>query len=216
VLDQALTERALAWAQAARGSAELASARQRFERATGAIDERAPDYEPRITHFLEQYLCDGEARVLRDFAAQERELGPDARRELAGWLRSHRSIFAFTGFDAQGGRLRDCVFGGAYHFWPSESDLRLTPGDRFDARLVPVGELIYLSAGRVYHPREVHAALDALLPKLDLEALPTAALLDGLLLMRSRFLSFASVRPEHVYHARALAPVQLPLRPSTE
>jgi len=216
VLDQALVERALAWAEAARGRAEIAQARLQFEAATGPIDERARDYEQRITHFLEQYLCDLDARVLLDFASHAGELGAGARRELAGWLRSHRSVFAFTGFDAQGGRLCDCVFGGTYRFWPSERDLRLTPGDRFDARLVPVGELIYLSAGRVYHPREVHEALDVLLPRLDLDSLPHAALLDGLLLMRSRFLSFASVRPEHVYQARALAPVQLPLRPSTE
>lgn len=216
MLDPALVERALAWAQSARGSAAITHARRCFEQATGPIDEHARDYEQRITHFLEQYLCDVDARVLLGFAADTHDLDSDARRELAGWLRSHRSVFSFTGFDAQGGRVRDGLFGGAYHFWPSESDLRLTPGDRFDARLVPVGELLYLSPGRVYHPREVHAALDALLPKLDLDSLPHAAVLDGLLLMRSRFLSFASVRPEHVYHARALAPVQLPLRPSTE
>jgi hypothetical protein len=30
--------------------------------------------------------------------------------------------------------------------------------------------------------------------------------------MRSRYQTFASVRAEHVYQARALAPVRLPLR----
>ena len=216
MLDQALVERVLAWAEASRGSDAIAHARRRFEQATGPIDDGARDYEQRITHFLEQYLCDADARVLVSFASEARDLDLDARRQLAGWLRSHRSVFVFTGFDARGGRVRDCVFGGAYHFWPSEPDLRLTPGDRFDARLIPVGELRYLGSGRVYHPREVHAALDALLPQLDLDSLSHVAVLDALLLMRSRFLSFASVRPEHVYHARALAPVQLPLRSTTE
>ncbi|MET0343509.1 MAG: hypothetical protein ABW252_21030 [Polyangiales bacterium] len=215
MLNQPLIERAIAWAEAEQRVSDLATARRRFESATGPIDEHARDYEARITHFLEHFFCEEGAHALVAFA-HAAELTIDARRELAGWLRSHRSVFAFTGFDGALGHLRDCVFGGDFRFFPSESDRRLTVGDRFDSRLVPVGELLYLAAGRVYHPRETHDALDTLLPQLDLDSLPATELLDGLLLMRSRYLSFASVRAEHVYQARALAPVRLPLRQTTE
>ena len=212
MLNQALFEQVLTWLEHDLGAPHLADARHAFERETGAIAEGAIDYEQRIAHFLEQHLCDGEARAFSRFAAATPELANESRRELAGWLRSHRSLFEFTGFDRDGGALRDCVFGGNFRFWPSALDRQLAPGDRFDARLVPMGELLFLSPGRVFHPRAVRAALDALLPQLDLEAQPKNVLLNGLLAMRSRFLSFESVRAEHVYQARALAPVQLPLR----
>jgi hypothetical protein len=216
MLNQALLERALTWLEDDLGAPHLVGARQRFELETGPIAEGAIDYEQRIAHFLEQHLCEGEAWALVRFAAASPDLPDESRRELAGWLRSHRSLFEFTGFDNGGGALRDCVFGGTFRFWPSALDRQLAVGDRFDARLVPMGELLFLSPGRVYHPRAVHDALDALLPQLDLDAQPKNVLLNGLLAMRSRFLSFESVRAEHVYQARALAPVKLPLRRQTE
>jgi len=213
MLNQALLEQVLTWLQAARGDTHLAQARRAFEAETGAIAEGSFDYEQRIAHFLEQHLCDEEGPPLARYA-EATELPFDTRRELAGWLRSHRSLFSFAGFHNEGGVVRDCVFGGVFRFWPSALDRQLAKGDRFDARLVPMGELLFLSPGRVYHPRAVHNALDALLPQLDLDAQPKTALLNGLLSMRSRFLSFESVRAEHVYQARALSPVKLPLRSS--
>jgi hypothetical protein len=212
MLNEALIERALSWWVQDRGEAALSAARRAFEQATGAIEEASADYEPRIAHFLEQHVCEGRDNPIVGFAASTPTLSDAERRELAGWLRSHRSLFAFEGFDSEGGLLRDCVFGGAYHFWPSERDRQLSPGDHFDARLVANGDLVCLTAGRVYHPREALDALRALLGQLDVDSLPRATLLNGLLAMRSRYLTFESVRAEHVYQAHALSPVHLPMR----
>jgi hypothetical protein len=212
MLNETLIERALSWWVQDRGEAALGEARRAFEEATGAIEEASPDYEPRIAHFLEQHVCEGRDNPIVGFVASGIALSERERRELAGWLRSHRSLFVFERFDSEGGLLRDCVFGGTYHVWPSDRDRQLSPGDHFDARLVASGDLLFVSPGRVYHPREALDALRALLGQLDVDPLPRAALLNGLLAMRSRYLKFESVRAEHVYQARALAPVHLPLR----
>lgn len=207
-----LFERALAWTVEQCGEAEMLAARRAFEAATGAIVDGAWDYEPRISHFWEQHLCTGPKAPVARFADTHPDLTPSEREELAGWLRSHRSLFAFEGLEGETGVVRDCVLGGRYRFVPGERDQKLTPADRFDARLVAVGDALLLSPGRVYHPAEARAALDALLERVERESLSHLDLLDALLLMRARFLEFASVRAEHVYQERALSPVRLPLR----
>jgi hypothetical protein len=212
MLNETLLERALSWWVQERGEGALREARRAFEEATGPIEEASADYEQRIAHFLEQHVCEAADNPIVLFAASAEPLSTQERRELAGWLRSHRSLFAFERFDSEGGLLRDCVFGGSYHVWPSDRDRQLRPGDHLDARLVASGDLLFLSTGRVYHPQEALDALRALLGQLDLDSLPRATLLNGLLAMRSRYLKFESVRAEHVYQARALAPVHLPLR----
>lgn len=210
-LSSALFERVIAWVTARHGEAVLREARRAFELATGPIVEIAQDYEQRISHFLEQALCADAPAWLSEYAANE-TLSARERSELAGFQRSHRSLFVFEGFAGESGRLRDSILGGLFRFSPGEHDQKLVPGDRFDGRLVPVACVLYLSPGRVYHPPEAHAALDRLLAQLDRDALAHAELLNALLLMRSRFLQFESVRAEHVYQDKALAPVRLRLR----
>ncbi|HVZ33773.1 MAG TPA: hypothetical protein VG963_15180 [Polyangiaceae bacterium] len=205
MLHDALFERALAWVVRERGEAHLLEARRSFERATGTIREGAVDYELRISHFLEQYLCEDPELAIAAFAEANDDLGEDQRRELAGWLRSYRSLFAFAGFGDDGGLVHDCIGGLALRVWPSELDRQLAPGERFDGRVVPLGDLLCLSPGRVYHPREAHEPIRVLLAELAGERLPRPALLDGLLAMRSRYLEFASIRAEHVYQAKAWA-----------
>lgn len=211
MLNESLFERALLWLAQQYGEAPVQAARLAFEEATGAIVEGADDYEARIAHFLEQHLCDGDPAPVSVFAGAA-QLHHDERRELAGWLRSHRSLFAFEGFQGAAGIARDCLGGGVFEFVPSSRDRQLAVGDRFDGRMVALDDGLWLSPGRVYHPREAHGALSALIEQLDLDLLPRTELLNGLLAMRSRFLTFESVRAEHVYQARALAPVHLPLR----
>jgi hypothetical protein len=207
MLQETLLERVLSWLVTTRGEAHLQAARSAFERATGAIVEGQGDYESRIAHFLEQQLCEGTPSPIASFAAEHPALSDAERRELAGWLRSHRSLFAL-----EGELLRDLVLGGSYRVWLSEPDRGLAAEDLFDGRIIPLGDLAVLAPGKVFHPRQAHAALRALLAQLALDSLPHAELLNGLLAMRSRFLTFESVRAEHVYQARALAPVHLPLR----
>jgi hypothetical protein len=212
VLNVSLLERVLAWNVNSRGEANMLEARRTFEAATGPMVEGALDYEQRMSHFWEQQLCSGDHSAIAHFAAAHTELSDEERRELAGWRSSHRSLFAFEGFRAHYARLRDCVLGGVYRFSPGDHDQKLAPGDRFDGRLLALGPHLCLSPGRVYHPAEAHGALDTLLARIDIDALTHDELLDALLLMRSRFLQFESVRAEHVYNERALAPVRLRMR----
>jgi hypothetical protein len=206
-LDEALIERAIQWASAREGQASVLVARKAFEEATGDILEADPDYESRMLHFFECWLCSeapGQPSLLARFAA---ETQPDAGSlgQLAAWQRSHRSLFEFEGFSADGGALRDVLLGGRYRFRPATRDRELKQGDRFDARLLAGEEQLWLSPGRVYHVRATFTALDQLLVQLDAAELGHVALLDGLLRMRSRFVRFASIRPEHVFQMDGFA-----------
>jgi hypothetical protein len=206
ILDEALFERAIQWVAAQVGEESVRAARQAFEQRTGSIEEADADFESRMAQFFEHWLCerDAQASWLERFcstaALQDAEL-----RQLAGWQRSHRGMFEFVGFDPKGGLLRDLVLGGRYRFWPGPHDRELTPGDRFDGRLIADEQKLWLSPGRAYQPRAAHLALDGLLAEPRLRELPLESVLDGLLRMRNRFLRFASIRPEHVYRLDDLA-----------
>jgi hypothetical protein len=200
ILDEALFERAIQWVAAQVGEQSVRSARQAFEQSTGSIEEADADFESRMAQFFEHWLCErGEPPSWLERFSQVGALDDAELRQLAGWQRSYRGLFEFVGFESDGGLLRDLLLGGRYRFWPGPHDRELTPGDRFDGRLVAHEQKLWLSPGRAYQPRAVHAALDGLLVQPALRERPLESVLDGLLRMRNRFLRFASIRPEHVY-----------------
>ncbi|MFT3922569.1 MAG: hypothetical protein QM778_08550 [Myxococcales bacterium] len=209
MLNDSLLERALRWLLGHIGEAQVLSARRQFEEATGPILEGAPDYESRIAHFFEQYLCgaaQGERAPLGRFAEQAPELSQEDRTQLAGWLRSHRSLFAFEGWEPESrlGRVRDLWLGGTYRVCGRPEDRQLAQGDRFDGRLIAVSGSLWLSPGRVFHPRAAHGAIDELLQGIGEGRSDTAGFLNGLLRMRARYYQFESIRAEHVYRLDAL------------
>jgi hypothetical protein len=205
-LDEALFERAIQWVAGQVGEAHVRAARKAFEERTGTIEDADADYESRMSQFFEHWLCarDTPPSWLERFAGAG-SLAEQELRQLAGWQRSYRGLFEFVAFEPGGGLLRDLMRGGRYRFAPGQHDRELTPGDRFDGRLVACGQRLWLSPGRAYQPRAAHAALDGLLAQVALRARPLESVLDGLLRMRNRFLRFASIRPEHVYRLDDLA-----------
>lgn len=201
LLNEALFERAIQWVAERAGEAQVLAARQAFELSTGAMDAGDADHESRMLHFFEWWLCTpraGAATWVAEFAAAH-ALSEAELRQLAGWQRSHRSLFEFIGFEPDGGVLRDQLLGGRFRFWPSIRDRELTLGDRFDARLIPGDGCLWLSPGRVYHLRKSFEAMDRLLREPECQRLSLTERLDGLLRMRSRLVRFASIRPEHVF-----------------
>jgi len=204
-LDEALFERVVEWAVAHTGEEGILAARRVFEQRTGPIEQGDSDFESRMGHFFEQWLCESaDAPSLIERYASEAVPPDDALRQLAGWHRSHRALLEFEDFREGFGRVRDLILGGRYRFLPGPRDRELARGDRFDGRLVPGTSQLWLGPGRVYHPRAAFLALDKLLLDPAARALPASDLLDGLLRMRSRFMRFESIKPEHVYSADGL------------
>lgn len=207
MLSEALFERAVSWSAASCGDARLLELRRGFEERTGPIEESALDYESRIAHFFEWYLCssgNGEQPVA-SFARAHPELSWAERKELAGWLRSHRSLWTMGELEAGGGWVHDLLGGLSVRVSLSAGDGTPRVGDRFDGRVIPIGDTLYLSPGRVFHPREAHGALDRLLEQARASGALGPGLLDPLLRMRSSFLGFASIRAEHVYRLDAVS-----------
>lgn len=207
MLNAALFERAIAWAASAPQAAELAQARTEFERRTGPIVNSATDYEARIAHFFEQALCaqltEAHPPLISRFAAEASPTESE-RVELAGWLRSHRSLWKFEGVREGQGKVHDLIGGARFRFELVGVDRELREGDIFDGRLVAVGSSLFLSPGRVFHPQAAEVPLQAMLHEARDRGTLDASLLDPLLGMRSRLLGFESIRAEHVYRLDAL------------
>ncbi len=207
MLNVALFERAIAWAASAPQAAELERLRADFEQRTGPMVSGAEAYEARIAHFFEQALCaqrtSGEPALIARFAA-ETSPSIEERVQLAGWLRSHRSLWQFAGSEDGFGRVVDRIGGARFRFAAHGADRELREGDCFDGRLIAVGAGLFLSPGRVFHPQACHVALETLLSEAEARGMRNATLLDPLLGMRARLTGFASIRAEHVYRLDAL------------
>ncbi len=207
MLNFSLFERAIAWAASGPREAQLTRARASFEQQTGPIVSGSADYEGRIAHFFEHALCTGrDTGAVPPIAAFAAGARPNAleRMELAGWLRSYRSLFCFERIDGPCARLHDRIGGARFRFRVAGPDRALRPGDCFDARLIPVGSELWLSPGRVFHPQAAQLAIETLLAEAAAGELLSGDLLDPLLRMRSRFVAFESIRAEHVYRLDAV------------
>ncbi len=208
MLSTALFERAIAWAATGPRATELEQARAEFERRTGPIVSGSEDYEARIAHFFECALCvpfsDQPALIAR-FAAQS-VVSDSERVQLAGWLRSHRSLWRFEAIQGNVGLglAHDRIGGTRVRFVVTGADRELRPEDCFDGRIVAVGRDLFLSPGRVFHPQAAQNALQTVLTDAEARGVLDAALLDPLLGMRARLVGFESIRAEHVYRLDAM------------
>lgn len=194
---EALLERAIAEID----PAIVARAREEFHALTGSFEPGEPFYEERIRAFLDWLTIerDGGA-ALRAFLARA-ELAPEDRALGRALLGSMRSLFRVRSIDAEGRPVIECALHGA-RFALRADELpasRLRAGDVLDGRAVGIDGVVWLAPGPVFHPREVHDALDALLAEAAAAGRRDETLLDPLLRMRMRFDRFHSIRARHVY-----------------
>jgi hypothetical protein len=201
----ATVERIVAWATARDGGADLAAARAAFEHATGAFGDGDAWYEERIRAFLDQWICewrgeDGTTPIER-FVRHSPDASA-AEREVAGALATaERGLWSASDEEDGGLRLEDRIGGAALHLARDAecAAARLRPGDLFDGRVLLVGDTVHVAPGMIFHPREAHEAIDALLVEAASHDARTVALLDPLLRMRMRLDRFTSIRARHIY-----------------
>jgi hypothetical protein len=186
--------------------ATVARAREEFHARTGSFEPGEPFYEERIRAFLDWLTIErDDGAALRSFLARA-TLAPDDRALGVALLASMRSLFRVRTIDAEGRPVIECALHGA-RFALRADDLpasRLRPGDVLDGRVAGLDGVVLLAPGPVFHPREVHEALDALLADALAAGRRDETLLDPLLRMRMRFDRFHSIRARHVYRFDAL------------
>ncbi|MGE0785889.1 MAG: hypothetical protein AB7S26_09390 [Sandaracinaceae bacterium] len=179
---------------------ELERARATFYELTGEFEPGDACYEERIQFFFDWFLVEHRTREgaspagrWLDEVAAPAEVSMIARAALG----AARSLYEVR----EDGALIDRLGGGRFRV---EGD-RFRPGDRFDGRLLAVGDSLLLAPGIVFHPPQVHEAMDELLDAIDAPSeLDRTAVLDGLARMRMRLERFTSIRPKHIYRAEAL------------
>lgn len=182
----------------ARDDGELERAREVFHERTGEFGSADACYEERIRAFFDWFLVDH--RTARGVAPAEdwaRGARDDEARVARALLDSERSLWAAI----DDGLLVDLLGGARLRL----EDDRVREGDRFDGRLLVLGDGIHLAPGIVFHPPQTHDALDEMLAELGAPAeLERADVLDGLLRMRMRLDRFTSIRPRHIYRVALL------------
>lgn len=187
------------------GPAQLARARDEFHARTGPFSPADPFHEERIRAFLDWLVMErDEGTTLRTFLAQHPELSAKDQALGRAMLSSMRSLYRVLQDERE--TIIHCVFDGA-RFKVRTDELpasRLRDGDVFDGRAIGVDGIVFLAPGPVFHPREAHAAIEALVRRARELSRTESSILDSLLRMRMRFDRFHSIRAEHVYRIDAL------------
>lgn len=205
---EALLERVVAGLD----DAHVARARAEFHARTGPFEAGEPFYEERIRAFLDWMTIEHEGGApLRRFLSREPGLEPQDRALGRALLASMRSLFRVLPRGRAGLPVIECMLHGA-RFAVLDRDLpgsRLREGDVFDGRAIALATVdgraeVQLAPGPVFHPREGHEALGALLDEARAAGRADASILDPLLRMRMRFDRFHSIRARHVYRFDAL------------
>lgn len=186
---------------------EVALARAEFHARTGPFEPGESFYEERIRAFLDWLVLERhDGAALRDLLATEPALGMEGRAIASAMLTSMRSLFRVTERRTEEGPVIECMLHGA-RFAVCADELpasRLRAGDVLDGRAIGVAGRVLLAPGPVFHPREAHEALAALLDAARAAGRCDASILDPLLRMRMRFDRFESIRARHIYRFDAL------------
>lgn len=200
---EALVERVVASVS----DAEVARAREEFHARTGAFEPGESFYEERIRAFLDWLVIERRGgAALREHLSRSSELAAGERALARAMLASMRSLFRVAEQRAEDGPIIECLLHGA-RFVVRADELpgsRLRPGDVLDGRAIGLAGRVMLAPGPVFHPREAHEALRALLDEARAAGRLDAALLDPLLRMRMRLDRFESIRAKHIYRFDAL------------
>lgn len=202
---EAMVERAVAGVDPAR----LSRARSEFHARTGPFEPSDACHEERIRAFLEWLLVEWEGGAeLRRFVAFGGE--SDERSLAQAALRSMRSLYRVESEEHGEARI-ECLLEGARFVVPASFGpaSRLTAGDVLDARVVGIEGRTALMPGPIFHPREVHEALLAVIAEAREAGRAREGLLDPLARMRMRFDRFTSINARHVYRYDALDRVEI-------
>ncbi|UJR80900.1 hypothetical protein [Sandaracinus amylolyticus] len=184
--------------------AEIQRAQAEFHARTGPFAPGEPFYEERVRAFLDWLVIERhEGAAMRAFLPS---LAPAEQPLARAMLASMRSLFRVTDQRGDDGPIVDCLLYGA-RFVARGDELpgsRLTAGDVLDGRAIGLGGRVMLAPGPVFHPREAHEALAALLETARAAGRCDGTLLDPLLRMRMRLDRFESIRAKHIYRFDAL------------
>lgn len=207
--------------RATRDEAELISARKTWEARTGTVSPDHELYHERSDAFVEWFLLDRRGADQRTPLERElAELAPpdaaptakppnaDLRRDprwavmLRALHAAQHSLFSVVRL-RPGGLIVDDLLGGARFDVDERRSLPgVAAGDLFEARLIPDPEVAYrivLGRAVLFHPREATPTLLRLAAATRRQGTPHTALLDQLLRLRLKALTYRHVSPARIY-----------------
>lgn len=145
-------EKAAVFASEGPLAAELARARQEFEKRTGELFESDSNFEHRIAAFLEWYVLDrplsdspSEAPIHRYVQAHAENLDVAERTTLLTLTQTHLSLLEYRRVKGESLVLLDLLTNAKHEVFERRRPAGLAPGDILEARLVEMGEQWRLS-----------------------------------------------------------------------
>jgi len=159
-----LQDRLLAWAGAEERKPWLLEARRGHFARVGEPHEEDKGFEARMTGLLDHYLFDfrpdGQVTTLdlflRDGAG---DLTTDERAEMRELGRNLHVLLEVRKIRPGVVEVEDVFTGTRHEVLERRALVALAKGDILEARLLPHGGKLHLSASSIYHPREVRRAI---------------------------------------------------------
>lgn len=140
---------------------EVESAKKEFFERAGIFDEYSPDFEMKMSQFMDWYLF---SRKLNKQGVPPIELCLDNQEfriteaELAYFVRMRNhlhSLFQFQKLKGNDVHLRDLFSGQPYVIKGSPVTIGFSPDELFEARLIPSGDCFLFGKSFVIHPANV-------------------------------------------------------------
>jgi hypothetical protein len=144
--------------------AEAVAARTAYLEATGRVLDDEPQFEERITAFLEWYALerpmDGGARRPIDLYRDELA-APEVKAAARALAATHWSLFQTLELQPGRARIEDLLCGGRFVVHERRSLPGMEPGDVFEARLCADGGKTVFLRAFCFHPSDAESAIRA-------------------------------------------------------
>lgn len=203
----ALIDRLILFFTGERFHDEVASAKKDFFDESGVVDEESPNFEMRMTQFLEWYLF---SRKLSDtnltpaeYALElpEFEMSSEERPAFENLVAIRHSLFEFLKIRGNDIYVKDLWLGKKIVIPNSPVNIGFNRDEIFDARVIPDGDAFRFTRAFCFHPPEASRYILSEIKRIrKLESpIEEEAFMLKLLKMRYRYEQYRHLKLEYVY-----------------
>ncbi len=194
-------------------------AKSRYFRATGEVFEDDPFFEQRMNGFVEYYLFDwpagpgGKSTTASIIDKGKFTLPPDELVAFAGFDRNIHSIFEYKKKKGELVTVLNLYDDEKYEVHERRVLAGLDKGDLFEARLLPLGDLLHFSNAFVFHPKTVRKFIVLEMKSARATHVPRpTGMIHRLAYLRLKFDRFRRVDVQKIYSRETMVQVEAEAR----
>lgn len=186
---------------------EVASAKKDFFDESGIVDEESPNFEMRMTQFLEWYLFSRKLREVNltpaEYALElpEFEMSSDERPLFENLVGIRHSLFEFLKIRGNDIYVKDLWLGKKIVIPNSPVNIGFNRDEIFDARVIPDGDTFRFTRAFCFHPPEASRYILSEIKRIRKLENPDEeeAFMLKLMKMRYRYEQYRHLKLEYIY-----------------